>query len=196
MISLGRFKEDAVNLKARRELTQLRYTLDNMRGVANDRLVDTISRKAGALFTTSIKRQIKAKGWSDFAVNQVEVRKMEQRYRNFFRGGTYTYVILYDTPKGSGMAPYMRFQDWGTGDKRTKTVWHDVEGKDYREWEDVEVDHKGIPAQHFSRKAWKMHHRAAEKSMLDDYLKALRKMAMTQSTLRNPRLAIRPAPGT
>jgi len=187
------FKDDVVNIKARHELTQLRYTLDNMRGAANDRLVDKISKKAGKLFTESIARQIKAKGWSDGAAKQVELRKMKQRYRTTYRGGTYTYVVMYDTPKGSKTAPHMRFQDWGTGTQRTKTLWYDVEGKDYREWEDTEVTYKGIPAQHFQRKAWAAHHRAAERIMLDEYLKVMRKMAHTQSKLRNPKLAIRPA---
>jgi len=174
-------REDAVNLKARHELTRLRYTLENLRGVANDRLVDNVSRKAGALFTDSIKKQIKAKGWSNFANNQVELRNMgvKNKSRQFHRGGTYTYVVLYDTPKRSKTVPYMRFQDWGTRDKRAKG--------------DIKASHKGIPPQHFSRTAWRLHHRAAERSMLNDYLKAMRKMAKTQRKLRNPRLSIRPA---
>jgi len=176
MLSIG--LSDKV--KTERELYKLRYTLDNLRGVANDRLVDDIMRKGGAIFTRSIRRQIQAKGWSKGAVDQVEVRKMGQKFRATYRGGTYTYVVLYDTPKGSKKVPHMRFQDWGTKDNRMKTIWHDVEGKDYQEWEDVEVKSKGIPPQHFSRTAWRLHHRQAEKLILYSFLKQMRKMAKTQ----------------
>lgn len=179
------------NRKAERELYKLRYTLDNMRGIANDRLVGKISKKAGNLFVRNIRRQILKKGWSRDAARQPEIRPMKQKYRATFRGGTYTHVVLHDTPKGSKKAPHMRFQDWGTSNVRTKTIWHDVKGKDYQEWEDVEVKAKGIPAQNFSKKAWQTHHRAAERIMLNDFLKALRQMAETQRKIRNPALETR-----
>jgi HK97 gp10 family phage protein len=177
-------KEDRTNRQARRDLVKLRHTLDNMRGVANDRLVDDIMRKGGKVFTRSIRRQIKAKGWSNGAVNQVEVRKMGQKFRATFRGGTYTYLISYDTPKGSKTAPYMRFQDWGTGNRRTKTIWHDVEGEDYKEWEDIKVKTRGIPPQHFSRTAWRLHHRKVERFLLGSFVKQLRKMSKTQRKVK------------
>lgn len=97
-----------VNKAAIKRTNDIANKLEKMAGPKATKVVNAASRKAGAIVVKDIKAQIRAKGWSKKAWNQPRLKKAKMP------SGTVLYTVLYDTPKGSKLAPYMLFQDWGT----------------------------------------------------------------------------------